>query len=314
MKKILLAVISILLLLTLTIFIFIPSKIVIAESNYVYTTAIGFDSCLHHPEKWKQWWPGSPGPAGTDSSFVHDQYTYALSELYSDGAAITISSGNNSYQSRIRTIFKIRDTILAEWGVELQAGNNPFTRLSNYLAAGKLKKSMQVVFDSLCHYAAKTENIYGYPIERTTFTEVTLIAFRLNTAIYPTTETIYKGVNQLKQYLVSQGAVEKYYPMMDTKRVDSSHYETMIAISIDKNIPANKDYFISQMVPMKDRFLATEVTGGPASIEKARWAIEKYMEDHTLPAPGRPFEILVTDRSKVADTASWKTKIFYPSM
>jgi len=67
-------------------------------------------------------------------------------------------------------------------------------------------------------------------------------------------------------------------------------------------------------VPMKDRFLTTEVTGGPASIEKARRAIEKYMVDHTLPAPARPFEILVTDRSKVADTAAWKTKIFYPSM
>jgi hypothetical protein len=68
------------------------------------------------------------------------------------------------------------------------------------------------------------------------------------------------------------------------------------------------------MVAMKDRFLTTDVTGGPGSIEKAKKSIEKYMADHTLPSPARPFEILVTDRSKVADTAAWKTKIFYPSM
>jgi hypothetical protein len=102
--------------------------------------------------------------------------------------------------------------------------------------------------------------------------------------------------------------------MMNTKQIDSLKFETMIAISIDRKIPESREYFLSQMVPMKDRFLATEVTGGPANIEKARRAIEKYMIDHTLPAPARPFDILITDRSKVADTAAWKTKIFYPSM
>jgi hypothetical protein len=68
------------------------------------------------------------------------------------------------------------------------------------------------------------------------------------------------------------------------------------------------------MVPMKDRFLKTGVTGGPLTIKKAHEAIDEYMKDHILSQPAIPFEILVTDRSKETDTSKWKTTIFYPSM
>ena len=314
MKKILLVLVSVILLLTLLIFIFIPGKLVITESRIVNSTGIGFDSCLHKPEKWKQWWPGTSGSAGKDSLFTYDGYTYKLSGLYTDGADIQISSGKTLAETRIQTIFRDRDSIFAAWSTVLQTGINPLKRLSMYGAAGKLKKNMKVVFDSLCHFAGKTENIYGYHIERTTFTEVNLIAYRFNTVAYPSTAVIYNAINRLGQYLVSQGAAERYYPMMNTKRVDSSHYETMIAISINRVIPENGEFFLSQMVAMKDRFLTTDVSGGQTRIDKARQSIEKYMEDHSLSAPARPFDILVTDRSKITDTNAWKTKIFYPSM
>ena len=314
MKKIVFAILLLILSATLLIYVFIPGKIVIAESRVVSTTSIGFDTCLHKLDKWKQWWPGASKPTGNDSLFVYDGFTYKLSAVYTDGAAIRTESGNTSAEIRIQVIPYNRDSITAEWRTVFQSGNNPVTRISNNLFARKLKKSMNIIFDSLCHFAGKTENIYGYPIERTTFTEVTLIAYRFKSFIYPTTATIYNAVSQLKQYLISQGATEKYYPMMNIKQADSSHYETMIAISIDRMIPESRDFFISKMVPMKDRFLTTDVSGGPASIKKAHDAIEKYMKDHSLFDPAIPFEILVTDRSKITDTAAWKTKIFYPSM
>jgi hypothetical protein len=314
MKKLWLFIVSAIFIFSILIFIFIPGKIVVAESRVVGTTDIGFDTCLHKLEKWKQWWPGKSIPSGNDSVFIHDGYSYKLLTPYTDGATLEIKSGNISAGSRIQTIFANRDSVIAEWRISLQSGYNPFKRLSNYWNAKKLKQSMKVVFDSLCYFAGKTENIYGYPIERTTFTEVNLIAYRFKSALYPTTTAIYNAVKQLRQYLTGHGATEKYYPMMNTKQVDSSYYETMIAISIDRVIPESREYFMSKMVPMKDRFLSTDVTGGPASIEKACHAIEKYMANHSLTAPARPFEILVTDRSAVTDTAAWKTKIFYPSM
>jgi hypothetical protein len=310
MKKLFLFVVSVIVLLTLLIFIFIPGKLVITERRLVNVTGIGFDTCLHNLEKWKQWWPGN----AKDPQFIYHEFSFKLNTPNTDGAVIQIVSGKTTIESRIQTIFKDRDSVYASWNATLESGNNPITRLSNYSLARELKKSMQVIFDSLCHFAGKTENIYGYPIERTTFTEVTLIAYRFKSGVYPTTTTIYNAISRLRQYLISKGAAEKYYPMMNTKQVDSSSYETMIAISIDRVIPETGEFFISKMVPMKDRFLTTEVTGGPASISNAKMAIEKYMTDHTLPSPARPFEIMVTDRSRVTDTAAWKTKIFYPSM
>jgi len=102
--------------------------------------------------------------------------------------------------------------------------------------------------------------------------------------------------------------------MISTQEADGSQYETMIAISVDKIIQPGGNFFRSQMVPMKDRFLATEVKGGPATIEHAHKAIQKYMQDHILSPPARAFEILLTNRSKETDTTKWRTKIFYPSM
>jgi hypothetical protein len=314
MKKILLAFLLLFVLFTILVFVFIPSKIIITTSGSVVTTSGGFDSCLHNLEKWKQWWPGHSNNMQADSSFSYNGYSFKLSTMYSDGGAIRIKSKTLSLETKMQTLPDSRDSITVSWGVLLPTGNNPFTRFSRYLDAGKIKKSMQVIFDSLCRFAATTKNVYGFSIERTTFTEVMLLATRFKSTTYPNPEILYNIIAKLKQYAASQGAVEKYYPMMHIMQVDSAAWETMIAISIDKRIPVSGEFFISQMVPMKDRFLVTDVTGGRANIEKAHQAIEKYMRDHSLSAPAIPFEILVTDRSKETDSSRWHTRIFYPSM
>jgi hypothetical protein len=314
MKKLFIALLLILILFVAATYIFIPGKIAITVSKVVATTSEGFDTCLHNLKKWKRWWPDNLFQPGNDSVFMYNGYSYKLTDAFSDGGAIEVKLNNSPFITRIQTITNNRDAIVAEWKMVLPTGNNPFTRFARYLKAPGLKKNMQTVFDSLCSFAGRTENIYGFPIERTTFTEVTLLANKFKTAAYPTIGDIYNAINKLKRYILSRGVMEKYYPMVNVKQVDSSQYETMVAISIDKMISANGDFFISQMVPMQDRFLATEVTGGPSTLNKAHLAIEKYMQDHALSAPARPFEIWVTDRSKETDTAKWRTKLFYPSM
>ncbi len=314
MKKLLIVLLSFLILAVIAIYIIVPSKVILTGTKIAGCTPNGFDSCLHNLEKWKQWWPDKTLQPGNDSVFVYNGCTYKLSALFTDGGTVQAKSNNHVLDINIRTAYKTRDSIVAEWKTVWKTGYNPLTRVFSYLNADDFKKNMQTVFDSLCSFADLTKNIYGFPIMRTTFTEVILIANRFNSTAYPTTKIIYSVIDKLRQYLFKQGATEKYYPMMNTIEFDSSKYETMVAISIDKIIPANKDFFISRMVPMKDRFLETQVTGGKVSIEKANTAIEKYMTDHSLSAPARPFEILVTDRSKETDTSKWITRIVYPSM
>ncbi|HWJ90609.1 MAG TPA: hypothetical protein VNR87_05830, partial [Flavisolibacter sp.] len=94
----------------------------------------------------------------------------------------------------------------------------------------------------------------------------------------------------------------------------NGQYETMIAICVDHEVANDAFLFTSRMVPMKDRFLAADVTGGPWTLIQAHKAMLQYMQDRFLSQPAIPFEILITDRSKERDTAKWKTRICYPSM
>jgi hypothetical protein len=183
-----------------------------------------------------------------------------------------------------------------------------------WLAAKNVEGNIQPVLDRLMNFASNTTNIYGYPIIRTTFTDTILAATKFSSNSYPPTDLIYNAIDQLKTRVKGEGAHEKDFPMLNVQQTDSNRFETMIAICVSKEIKNSGNIFVSRMVPMKDRFLRTEVTGGPGSIKNAHEAVRNYMEDRFLSAPAIPFEILVTDRRKEADTAKWKTIIFHPSM
>ncbi len=218
MKKIFLLLIALTVLFVSCMYILIPAKLVISSSALIETTPGGFDSCLHNLKKWAEWWPGKKEKKTDDSTFNYNGYSYRLLEAYTDGGKVVISSGKLSLATRIQTISRGRDSLLAEWAMLLPTSNNPITKLTRYLEAGSLKKNMEVAFDSLCSYAGQTKNIYGFPIQRTTFTEVTMIAFRFTSKGYPTTGDIYHAIAELRKFIASENATEKYYPMIDTKK------------------------------------------------------------------------------------------------
>ena len=317
MKKILIFFFLILLF-TAFVFVFIPPKIIILESKVIGTPRNGFRDCLHDLKKWGKWWPNKDSNtifySLRDSLFKYKGCTYKFLKPVSDGVEVQIQYNSLVLESRIYIIPNTGDSVLVKWSTVLPTSNNPFSKLVKYFEAVEIQKSMHPVFDSLCMFSGETENVYDFPIIRTTFTDTILTTYNLLTHTYPTTKEIYNAINDMKEYITNQGAIEKDYPMMNVKRLDSLHYETMIAICINKQIPNNKEYSVVRMVNMKDRFLATDVTGGPSKLELAHEAIEKYMDDRSLAAPARPFEVLITDRSKEPDTAKWKTKIFHPSM
>lgn len=64
------------------------------------------------------------------------------------------------------------------------------------------------------------------------------------------------------------------------------------------------------MIPGK--ILSAEIRGGTYTSKESIKRLELYMDDHKLTSPAIPFESLVTDRSKEADTARWVTKLYYP--
>ena len=311
MKKLLLIVFILLILCLAAIYIFIPATINVSSASSVSCIPKNIAMSLNEPDKWRQWWPGS---AKSGDSFSYKNVGYKLTNPFTNGAAIALKAGGEEINSQIIVIPLGKDSAGVEWKTSLEAGFSPFRRMTQYVKAKEIKSGTQVILSSLLNFASKTQNIYGFPIERTTFTDTILAATRFSSDRYPSTQTIYKAIDKLKEKIKRDGAEEKDFPMLNVLQTDSSHFETMIAICTDKLIKNEADIFTSQMVPMKDRFLKTEVMGGPLAIKSAHMAIKTYMSDRYLSAPAIPFEILVTDRRSEPDTSKWKTTIFYPSM
>jgi len=312
MKKILLVVFMLLILCLAAIYMFIPANINISSTFLVSCIPKNVAASLNDPYKWRQWWPDEKGRSG--DSFFYKGYSYRVTNRFTDGVEIELGTDKEEMTSRIVVIPYGKDSAGVEWRTSLDAGANPFTRITQHSKASGLKNDMDSILNSVLNFTSKTENIYGFHIERTTFTDTILAATRFLTSSYPTTEIVYRALDKLKERIKKEGAEERDFPMLNIMQTDSSQFETMIAICIDKLIKNNADIFISRMVPMKNRFLKTEVTGGPSTVKMAHIAIENYMNDRFLSAPAIPFEILVTDRRKETDTTKWKTTIFHPSM
>ena len=312
MKKILLVVFILLVLCLVAVYIFIPSRINISSTSLASCIPKNIALSLNDLDKWRQWWPDQNIKTG--DPFFYKEYGYTLTDRFTDGAEIEVKTDKEEIPSRIAIIPMGKDSSAVEWKISFHAGFDPFKRIAQYSKASRLKNDMQEILSSLLNFAGKTENIYGFHIERTTFTDTILAATRFSTSVHPTTGTIYQAIDQLKEKIKRQNAKEKDFPMLNITQTDSSLFETMIAICIDRQIKNEGNIFISRMVPMKDRFLKTEVTGGPSAIKSAHIAIGNYMNDRFLSAPAIPFEILVTDRRNEPDTTKWKTTIFHPSM
>ena len=87
-------------------------------------------------------------------------------------------------------------------------------------------------------------------------------------------------------------------------------YKIMVAIPINKIVPTTEKFLLKRMVPGK--ILVTEVKGGAYTADVALRQLTLYMEDNRLISPAIPFQSLITERIKEADTTKWMTKIYFP--
>lgn len=312
MKRILLLLFSLVILCVAAIYIFIPAKISILVTSQAACIPANVSVSLQDQPAWNKWWPQHA--VASSAPFTHNNYQYHLINPYTDGAEIQLSHAGHELTTRLFVIPSAKDSSTIEWHAALTPGLNPIKRLTAFFEAKKVTNDLSDVLKNLVSFAEKTENIYGFHIMRTTFTDTILAALKFSTEREPTPADIYGAIARLKKKIRDEAAEEKDYPMLNVNEIENGHFETMIAICVNKNIRNEGGFFTSRMVPMKDRFLMTEVTGGPVTLKNAHKAIETYMNDRFLSAPAIPFEVLVTDRLKQTDTSKWKTIIFHPSM
>ncbi|MEP6711430.1 MAG: GyrI-like domain-containing protein [Ferruginibacter sp.] len=317
MKKIFIALLLFCGLAVIAVYAFIPAKINFTDTVLINVKQTNADRFLTDETQWNKWWPKEDNKneqAGFNpnkTNYSYKNYLYLVNLQMLTGDSIIIKNDALTINSLLYIIPVNNDSISLQWTVESTYTTDPFKRFKNYLQGKQLKNNTAYLLEQMKKFLENKEKVYGMRIDEEIVKDTFLIATRYSSNNYPTTNEIYDLIKNLQDYVSKNGAVETNKPMLHII-ADSGHFKTMVAIPVNKVIPENKKFLFKRMVP--GRILVTEVKGGETLTTYTIKTIEKYMNDYHLQSPAIPFQLLITDRSKEADTTKWITKIYYPVM
>ncbi|RNI32803.1 hypothetical protein EFY79_19605 [Hanamia caeni] len=314
MKKILIIILSLIILLSICSYVFIPEKLEIATVELANCNINGVSRTIHNSHGWRKWWPGPDSLRHNTKAdsiwYYYKGYHYHLDEKLYDAIKIQIKNKKTNIESTIHIFSLNFDSVAIEWKCSFYAGINPITRILKYREAKSIRNNMTQILSGLVSYLEDKRNIYGFNFHVIISKDSTLVATKIITPDYPTTSEIYNLVGNLKKYIKSEGAKENNFPMLSVRKLENSEFKTMVAIPVNKRLKGKGEIFYRRFVPWK--VLTAEVYGGNITVEKAMHQMNVYMSDYQQTAMAIPFESLVTDRSREPDTLKWITNIYVP--
>ena len=296
-----------------SIYIFIPSKIVISKIIIGKITINGENRFLAKEEKWEKWWRESDGKKHIPGSpFSYHGATYRLTSYLNNAVGIEIFDQGQKMNSVLHLFSLNTDSTGTEWECEFPAGMNPIGRVKNYRKAVAIKENITGVMKNLISFLEDYRNIYGIEIRKTTNYDTLLISTRFKSVSYPSTEEIYGQLSKMEENIKAQKATVTGFPMLHIEKKAEDSYETQLAIGTSIWMKDNGPYFSRRMVA--GNFMVSDVTGGLYTINQAYEQLDKYMDDYAKTRMAIPFQLLLTDRIKEPDTAKWKTRLYMPVM
>jgi hypothetical protein len=312
MKRIIVAIGSLLILLFASIYIFIPQKLKISSAIKYEVNGEGLFRFLLADSNWGKWWPGKISTTqGSKKIFSYSGYDYSIKEVLYHSLELTLSKDQNSYKTLLKIISFEKDSTAIEIASELTSGSGPVNRIQNYFSAKKLKNNFDGLLSALKDHTKNIYDLYGYDIKN----EKVQMQFLLSTSKvfphYPTTEDVYSLVNVIRDYIKTTDGKEEFSPMLNIESKDSINYYVRVGVPVNKNIPGKENISLKQMVK-NGNILVAEVKGDQKTINEAIKQIEKYITDYQRSNIAIPFQSLITDRSKEPDSTKWVTKIYYP--
>lgn len=310
MKKWLLLLTLLLLTGTIYIYLWLPSRKKVAVTIPVSATLSNTTIFLGDEEKWEQWWPDDdvPDTVLNKREFICNGYGYRISRTLHGVIEIDISKGTRTMGSSIVLTPYTVDSVELNWNVFFPETSNPISRVQYNTTAKNVQECITTILEALARFLKEEKNIYGIDIITTKVKDTLLAVSTKSFKTVPTTNDIYKMITDLQTQITNRGGTVTGYPMLNFN-ADSSTQEVMVALPINETITgANLIY--KRMVPGK--ILMTEIQGGLRNIQHAYLQLRKYYDDHRLESPAIPFQSLITDRSKEADTSKWVTRLYYP--
>lgn len=304
MKKVLIGFLIIVVCFFVAAYVLIPGKEQIKASITMKAPLPGVFRSLSEIDSWKTFWPG-------DTPFKLGDQTYSVREKLYNAINIGISSGTDTIISTINLISIKSDSLTLEWTAEQINSSNPFTKVAQFTKTSALKTNLNKIIERIKEFMEQPKNIYGIDIKQTIVTDSVLVSTRRSFDHEPTLKEVDDMIQSLKRYIAEQKAVEKNYPMLNIPSPGNSIYPVMTAIAVDKELPLTNE-FAPKFLLKGGNILETEVKGGPHAIKTAFKELENYRSDLKYDSPAIPYQLLVTDRLKEADTTKWITKLYYP--
>jgi len=304
MKKILIGLVLSASFLLLAVYVLIPGKMKMEKTITVNAALPGVSRILTNESSWGKWWPNK-------TPFNYNGEQYKLGGNAFNVINVNIYAGIDTIKSRMELVLLNGDSIMIMWDAEKQTSNNPFKRFSIYRDAKRTQENMSTLLGHIRSFLDKPENIYGFPIHKVSVVDSVLISTRRSFDHKPGEKDIDAMIQSLKKYIADNKATEKNLPMLNVMKIDSTNYEVMTAIPVNRTLPDTKE-FASKFMLKGGNILEVQIQGGPRTIESAFIELEHYREDHQYTSPAIPYQLLITDRMKEPDTTKWITKLYYP--
>jgi hypothetical protein len=311
MKKSLSGIIVLALLLTGSVYFFIPQNIRVG-SEMTAVSSIGSVQRVTGSHDYRARWFPKEGKMVSPTKYVLDGCTYQFGTDNSINSNITIQYKNINTSSLLTTLAMENNSVNISWRLNQQTSYNPFSRISCYFNLKHIKKTNEKILLAIQVFLSSKKNVYGFNISQYKQADSTLITLKAFSLQYPVVEDIYKNIEKLKQYAAANTANITNAPMLNIENDGPGKWLYMVALPIDKALD-NKGDIIAKRMFAGGKILITEnITGGPALINHALQNLEKYKTDYGYMSPAIPFQSLITDRIKETDTTRWITKLYYP--
>jgi hypothetical protein len=270
--------------------LFLLSKRIISTTLVSQCTLSAADRCFADTSQWAQRWPKNDG------------CDYKITGVFYNDLRVTIRCADDTrLEGHIRLAPLNADSILISWKCRAPV---------LFWHRKEIREKMRAVLQSFKAFIGDNKNIYGVNFYRAMSKDSTLVTITSLSATYPTTDEVYRKIDSLRQYMISQGATAIDSPWLNVTRIGEKQFRSIIAIPVNKRVAGNGRITNKNFVPWK--MLQGDVYGGVNTVEKAFDEMQNYKNDHNMSIMALPFQSLVTDRRKEQDTTKWVTRICAP--
>lgn len=169
MKKFLIIIFSIIILLLVCIYVFIPGKLEISKAEYLKCNVNSASMILSDENTWQKWWPEEDGffkkNKSGRSAFFYKGFKYQLVEKYYHAVGVRIKSDKSAIDSKIDVIKINIDSVMLVWKCEINTGINPVSRFLKFREAKDIKQNITAILSSLRSFSEDKKNNYGIDLK-----------------------------------------------------------------------------------------------------------------------------------------------------